>query len=121
MKYLRQLLVIFCMTCIGEILKSKIPLPVPASIYGLVILLVCLIFGVIKLEWVKETGEFLIEIMPVMFIPAAVGLIVSWEQLSYILAPVVIITVVSTIVVMGVTGKVTDFLMDIKKGGDQNE
>lgn len=121
MKYLRQLLVIFCVTCVGEILKFKIPLPVPASIYGLVIMLVCLIFGIIKLEWVKETGEFLIEIMPVMFIPAAVGLIVSWKQLSCILVPVAVITVVSTIVVMGVTGKVTDFLLDLKKDGDQNE
>lgn len=121
MKYLRQLLIIICVTCIGEILKTFIPLPIPASIYGLVIMLVCLMTGVIKLEQVKEAGEFLIEIMPVMFIPAAVGLIVSWEQLSGMLVPVVVITVASTFIVMIVTGKATDFFIDHGKRGNKNE
>ena len=94
----------------GEILKYFIPLPIPASIYGLVLMLVLLMTRRVRLESVKETAEFLIEIMPMMFIPAAVGLLVSWEQLRPILIPVVAITVVSTFVVMIVTGKVTDFL-----------
>lgn len=77
MKYMKQLLIIFGVTCIGEILKHFIPLPIPASIYGLVIMLVCLTTGIIKLDHVRECGEFLVEIMPLMFIPAAVGLLDS--------------------------------------------
>lgn len=120
MKYLRQLLIIFCITCIGEILKYIIPLPIPASIYGLVIMLICLTTGIIKLEHVKETGEFLVEIMPVMFIPAGVGLIASWESLSDILIPVLIITIISTFTTMIATGKISDFLLSKKEKGVTN-
>lgn len=110
MRYIKQFAIILAVTCLGEILKYFIPLPIPASIYGLVLMLVLLMTRRVRLESVKETAEFLIEIMPMMFIPAAVGLLVSWEQLRPILIPVVAITVVSTFVVMIVTGKVTDFL-----------
>ena len=59
---------------IGEFFRMVIPLPVPASVYGLVLLLAALLTGVIKLDQVEGAADFLIEIMPVMFIPAAVGL-----------------------------------------------
>ena len=78
MKYIRQFLIILAISFIGELLKYVLPLPIPASIYGMAILFVCLMTGWIKLEAVKETGKFLIEIMPLMFIPAGVGLMVSW-------------------------------------------
>ena len=110
MKYMKQLGIIFAVTCVGEILKHLIPFPVPASIYGLVIMLVLLVTRKVKLEQVQDVADFLIEIMPMMFIPAAVGLLVSWEQLKSMIVPVVVITIVSTVVVMGVTGKVSDVL-----------
>ena len=59
----------------------------------------------------RETGTFLIEIMPIMFIPAGVGLLDSWSSLRPILIPVLVITVVSTIFVMGISGKVTQFVI----------
>ena len=114
MKYLRQFGIILAVTCVGEIMKYFIPLPIPGSIYGLILMFVLLLAKVIKVEHVKETGEFLIEIMPLMFIPAGVGLITSWSQLQPFLVP--LLTVVSTFVVMIVTGKVTDFLISKKEG-----
>ena len=115
-KYLRQFGIILAVTCAGEIMKYFIPLPIPGSIYGLILMFVLLLTKVIKVEHVKETGEFLIEIMPLMFIPAGVGLITSWSQLQPFLVPLLVITVVSTFVVMIVTGKVTDFLISKKEG-----
>ena len=120
MRYMRQFGIILGVTCIGEILKYFIPLPVPGSIYGLVLMLALLMTGLIKVEHVKEVGEFLIEIMPLMFIPAGVGLMTSWSQLKRFLMPLVVITVVSTFVVMIVTGKVTDFLLDRKEEKEKN-
>lgn len=111
MKYLRQFAVILTMTFLGEVLHLLLPLPVPASIYGMVLMLVSLMTGIVKLEQVRETGTFLIEIMPIMFIPAGVGLLDSWSSLRPILLPVFVVTVVSTIVVMGVSGKVTQFVI----------
>ena len=60
MKYLKQFLIIIAISMIGEILKYLLPLPVPASIYGMVILFVGLMTGIIKLESVREAGKFLI-------------------------------------------------------------
>ena len=79
MKYLQQFGIILAVSFVGELLNYAIPLSIPASIYGLVLMFVCLCMKWIKLEDVKETAVFLIEIMPLMFIPAAVGLITSWN------------------------------------------
>ena len=111
MKYLRQFLIILTTSLIGEILKEIIPLPVPASIYGMLILLGCLLTGVIKLEQVKDAGKFLIEIMPVMFIPAGVGLMTSWGVLKPVILPVSIITVVTIVTVMITTGLVSQLII----------
>ena len=117
MKYIRQFLWILLFSFAGELLKFLIPLPVPASIYGLLLLLLALVTGILRLESVKETSKFLIEIMPLMFIPAAVGLLESWEALSGILIQVLTATVVSTVLVMGVSGMVTQALIRKKQGG----
>lgn len=121
MKYLKQFLIIIAISFAGEVLKEILPFPVPASIYGMLIMLVMLGTGVIKLSQVSDVGDFLIEIMPVMFIPAAVGLLDSWKVLKPVLLPVLVITVVSTVVVMAVSGKVTQFVARReRKEGDEN-
>ena len=119
MKYIKQLLIIVGISLVGELLKFILPLPIPASIYGMVLLFVGLMTGVIKLESVKETGKFLIEIMPIMFIPAGVGLLTSWGTLSRILVPVSLITVVTIITVMAATGWVSQIM--IRKAGEKKD
>ena len=111
MKYLKQFGIIMTITFLGEILKIIIPIAVPASIYGLVIMLIALLTKIVKLDDVKETGIFLIEIMPIMFIPAAVGLIVSWGILEEILIPVILITLITTVLVMIISGRTTQFII----------
>lgn len=111
MRYVRQFLLILAISFIGELLKYVLPLPIPASIYGMAILFAGLMTGLIKLEAVKDTGKFLIEIMPLMFIPAGVGLMVSWGRLKPVLVPVCVVTVVTIITVMAVTGRVSQFVI----------
>ena len=118
MKLLYQFGIILGMSFFGEVLYALIPLPIPASIYGLVLMLVCLGTKVIKLSQVKIAADFLIDIMPPMFIPAAVGIIAAWADLQEILVPVLVITVVSTIVVMVCTGKVSQAVIRAKKKGE---
>ena len=115
MKYLKQFLVILVIAFAGEVLKYIIPIPIPASIYGLMILFVGLLTGLIRLEQVREAGKFLIEIMPVMFIPAAVGLLESWGVLQPMFLPVIIITLVSTVVVMAATGISSQLIIRLGK------
>lgn len=115
MKYLKQFGIILSVSCSGEILRFLLPWPIPASIYGLVLLFLLLALGIVKLDQVKDAGEFLIKIMPPMFIPAAVGLIDSWPQLKRLLLPLCVIIPLTTILVMLVTGKVTDFFVGRKE------
>lgn len=120
-KLLRQFLVIMAVSFVGEILHAVLPLPIPASIYGLVLMLALLMTGALKLDAVEDAGKFMIEIMPVMFIPAGVGLMESWGELKAVLVPVLVITLVSTIVVMVVSGRVTQAVIRLEKkhkGGD---
>lgn len=117
MKYLRQFLWILLFSFLGEVLKALLPLPVPASIYGLVLLFVALELGILKLSAVRETGKFLIEIMPVLFVPAGAGLIDSWDALRPMCVPVIVIMIVSTVVVMVISGRVTQFVIRRGKRG----
>lgn len=107
MKLIRQFGIILAITFAGEVLKGLLPLPIPVSIYGLLLMLVLLITGILPLEAVQDAGKFLIEIMPVLFVPAAVGLLDSWPSLQAVLLPVSVITVVTTIFVMAVSGLAT--------------
>ncbi len=121
MKYVRQLLIILFISFLGEVCKYLLPFPIPASIYGLLLLFTALMTGILKLSSIKETAGFLIEIMPLMFIPAGAGLIDAWDALRPICVQIVVIMVVSTIVVMIVSGHVTQFVMrrGKKKGAQQ--
>lgn len=111
MKILRQFCRIMIITLIGELLHWLLPLPVPASIYGMAILFAGLVTGLVKLDQVRDAGKFLIEIMPVMFIPAGVGLMSSWGDLRPVLLPVSVITVASLVAVMAVSGKVSQLVI----------
>lgn len=107
MKHIFNLALILGISFLGELLNHLIPLPIPGSIYGLVLMFIALCVKLIPEEAIHSTGTFLIEIMPVMFIPAAVALMESWDLLESMLMPVLVIIVVSTFVVMGVSGLVT--------------
>lgn len=121
MKHIFRLAIILVISLLGELLNALIPLPIPGSIYGLVLMLIGLCTKMIPLERVESTGRFLIDIMPVMFIPAAVGLIDSWTAVKPMLVPALIIMVVSTFVVMGVSGHATQALMRRSKGQGREE
>lgn len=116
MKYLGQLCIILLVCFLGEMLHMLIPLPVPAGIYGMVLLLLGLMTGVIRLSSVRETGRFLIDIMPVFFIAPTVALLDMWGVIKPIFLPYVVIILVSTVAVMVVAGRVTQAI--IQRGGE---
>lgn len=111
MKYIKQFAIILTVSFLGEALRALLPLPVPASIYGLLLMLLALCTGILPLEAVRETGRFLIEIMPLMFIPAAVGLLESWDRISPIVVELIVVTAVSTVLVMALSGRVTQWVI----------
>ena len=123
MKYLKQFLIILFVSFLGEILNYLIPLSIPASIYGILIMFLALELHIIPLSAVRETGRFLIEIMPVMFIPAAVGLIEDWGILKPNWLTYTVIMFSTTFIVMILSGRVTQAVIrrGKKKAGTEEE
>ncbi len=121
MKYLRQFLLILFISFLGEVLKYLLPFPIPASIYGMVLLFIGLLSGIIKIEAVRDVGKFLIETMPVMFIPAGVGLMASWGTLKPVLLPVSVITLVVLILVFGATGRASQLIIRMSKKKEERK
>lgn len=122
MIYLFQFCIILIVCFVGEILHALIPLPIPASIYGLVIMFMLLVFKIIKLEKIEKTADFLLQIMPIMFVPPAVGIISVWADLKDILVPFFLIIIVTTVIVMVFTGKATEYIIknDRRKNNERN-
>jgi holin-like protein len=121
MKYMKQFILILFICFLGELCNYWIPLPIPASIYGLIFLLAGLLSGIIKLEQVDETATFLVEIMPIMFIPAGVGLITAYSDLRPNLLAILVITVLTTVLVMGITGVTAQCIMKHTKSPKDKE
>ncbi|MCI8530596.1 MAG: CidA/LrgA family protein [Lachnospiraceae bacterium] len=111
MKFVKQIAVIFSISFMAELMEYLIPLPVAASVYGLVLMLIGLMSGIIPLEKVEGAADFLVEIMPVLFIPPTVSIMTSFQVLSQLLIPITVISVASTVLVMTVTGRVSQGIM----------
>lgn len=111
MKYLTQFLRILAFTLAGELLQRLVPLPIPASVYGLVLLFGALNTGLVKLEQVKDAGGFLISILPILFVSPAVGILDNWEAIRGALIPILVLTLLSTVLTFGIAGRATQAMM----------
>lgn len=105
-KYIFQFARITAFCLAGEVLVVVLPLPIPASVYGLLLMVAALKTGVLKLDQVRETGLFLTGIFPLLFVPAAAGVVELGSQLMDLLLPAVLAIVPITALVMAVTGMV---------------
>lgn len=111
MKYLFEFAIIAIITFLGELLNFLIPLPIPASIYGLVLLFAALCTKLIKLRQVEHAADFFLTIMPVMFVPPTVNLMTRWDVLKDNLFGLLLTCILSTVVVMAVTGSIAQLLI----------
>lgn len=115
MKYLSQFCIILGFTLAGEALQRLLPLPIPASVWGLALLFIALCIGIVKVEQVKEASAFLISIMSVMFVAPAVGIVENWDLISTQLLSIFLLLTASTFLTFGISGCLTQLLL--KKGG----
>ena len=111
MKYLSQFLIILGFTFAGEALQRIIPLPIPASIYGMVLLFLALQLKLISIVAVKDMGGFLTSILPVLFVSPSVRILEYWGIIGPNMAAIAIIAVSTTFLVFAVSALVTQRLM----------
>ena len=121
MKFLRQMCLILIFSFAGELIRFLLPYPIPASIYGMALMFAALALKLVRVEQVQETGSFLTSILPVIFVAPVVYLMDCWDQIRNVLVPLLAITILSTVIVFGVSGRVTQMLMKRKKKGDTTD
>ncbi|HAL74440.1 MAG TPA: murein hydrolase regulator LrgA [Clostridiales bacterium] len=121
MKYIRQLTIILVFTLAGELLNRLIPLPVPASIYGLLLMFGALAAGLLNVQAIRETALFLIAIMPILFVAPFVNLLDIWPIVEPFLLPVSLLIIISTLLTFGVSGLITQSIIKLKSGGGKHE
>ena len=119
MKYLSQFVIIIGVTVAAELIKFLLPLPVPASIYGLVLLFTLLKTGILKLSAIEDVGDFLLGIMPLILVPTSVSFIGSIDAMMELLVPVLLMGLMGTVLVMAVTGRMAQWVAR-RKGGKDN-
>jgi holin-like protein len=88
----------------GEVLCRLLDLPIPGNVIGMGLLLLGLIIGWIDLGWLEEAAELLLSNMALFFVPAGVGVMVYSDLIAAEWLPITVATVVSTFIVMAVTG-----------------
>ncbi|MGN0976948.1 MAG: CidA/LrgA family protein [Faecousia sp.] len=119
MKYLSQFLILLGFSLAGEALQRLVPLPIPASVYGIVLLFAALCIGLVKLEQVKEAGGFLTSILPLLFVAPAVGLLENWVLIRDAVLPIFLLVAASTVLTFGISGRVVQQLL--KKDGGKHD
>ena len=115
MKYLKQICLIIGFSFLGEVCRALIPLPIPASIYGMVLLFSAMSLKIVKAEQVRDAGGFLTSMLPVLFVAPAVSLMDCWDQLRENLLPLAVIVAATTVITFAVSGLVTKWIMGGRK------
>ena len=117
MKYVSQFLIIMTISFLGEILNRLIPVAIPASVYGIVLLFAALCSGIVKVEQVKEVGGFLSSILPILFVPPVVGILENWAQIKGAVAAIFLLSLITTGTTFLISGRVAQHIRK-KEGKD---
>ena len=112
MKYLKQFGIILLFTVLGEALHALLPLPVPAAIYGLVLLFLALLFRLIRPEAIREMSGFLVSLLPLLFVAPLVGLAASFDLIRGDILAILLIIVAGLVLTFGVSGAVVQGLLN---------
>lgn len=118
MRDLLQAVIIAAVTFAAELIKYFVPLPVPASIYGLLLLFALLKSGILKLEQIEDVGNLLLELMPLLLVPASVSVLTALDAIQRMLLPVLVMGFIGTTAVMLVTGLLSQWI--IRRKGEKS-
>lgn len=117
-KIICQIAIIFTICWISQIVEAVLPFPFPASVIGMVLLLILLLVRALKVDHIREKSDFLLSNMAFFFIPAGVSIINYFDILAGSLVPLLVICLMSTLLTFAVTAwavQLTRHLMDRRK------
>ncbi len=103
MKIIIQIAILFSICWLSQIVEALLPIAFPASVIGMVLLLLLLLFRVLRVDHIREKSDFLLSNMAFFFIPAGVSIINYFDVLASSLLPFLVVCVVSTVLTFAVT------------------
>ena len=111
----KQCTILFGCMALGELLVAVTGLSLPGSIVGMLLLAAFLEMGWVKLEWVKNISDFLLSNLGFFFVPPGVAIMLYLDVIQKELLPIVMATVLSTILVLVVTGHMHQFVVKAER------
>lgn len=122
MKIIKQFGIIFSLCWLATVIEGLLPIAFPASVIAMLLLLVCLLAGVLKIDHIREKSDFLLANMAFFFIPAGVNVINYLDILKENWLPLLLICVITTVVTFAATAysvRLVMRLLDGKKGAEK--
>lgn len=104
MKILRQFGIILLFLLLGEAIRIGTGISIPSTVIGMILLFIALLTKLIKVEQIDMITKFLLDHLAFLFVPAGVGLISSLDIIGKAWLPILAIVLISTILVIGITG-----------------
>lgn len=113
MKIIKQIGIFFTVCWLSQIVAANLPFSFPSSVIGMILLFICLLTGILKIEHVQEKADFLMENMAFFFVPAGVSVMNYFDILKSTLVPFLIICIVSTIITFAATAYSVQFVIKL--------
>lgn len=123
MKIMKQFGIIFTICWLGTVVEHLLPFAFPASVIAMLLLLICLLTGILKVEHIREKSDFLLANMAFFFIPAGVNVINYLDILRTSWLPLLVICLVTTVITFAATAFSIRLTVQLlrRKGGQQHE
>lgn len=120
MKIIIQITIIFSICWVSQIIEALLPIAFPASVIGMVLLLLLLLTRVLRVDHIREKSDFLLSNMAFFFIPAGVSIINYFDVLASNLLPLLAVCIISTILTFAVTAWAVSLTRRLMKGGKKH-
>ena len=123
MKIFNQLGIILSIWTVGELISSLFSsiITIPGTIMGMIILFLLLQFKILKEDAIKDVTDFLLNNMAIFFVPAGVSLIQSLGLIKENVVVLILSATVATLVIMLVTGKTVDIMINKNNDNDEDD
>ena len=102
--FILQCAIIFIFLAIGEFIVWVTGIKLPSSIIGMILLATALKLKIVKLRHVEKVSNFLVKNLGFFFVPPGVGLMLYFDLIKAEWLPIVVASLLSTILVLVVTG-----------------
>lgn len=122
MKYTKQLIILLVICLIGEVLVRFLPFDFPGNIMAMILLLILLVTKVVKERQIKETSDFLLELIGLFILPVAVSMIAHFELISEIWWQLLLISLITLVLTFGASAytiRITMKIMNRRQRGNQ--